>query len=154
MKYTGQSPPLSESELDSFLNEMTVARLCTNNKNGTIHAIPMSYIYTDGKFIIPSATKSRKVKNIKRNNKVTLLIDTVKQPVKGVMIYGECELNFDNVREAIASVYSRGLPLEQAEKLSNGLMKLTEWVLIEVYPQKIVSFDAAKDTEFLKAFEG
>lgn len=114
----------------------------------------MSYIYTDGKFIIPSATKSRKVKNIKRNNKVTLLIDTVKQPVKGVMIYGECELNFDNVREAIASVYSRGLPLEQAEKLSNGLMKLTEWVLIEVYPQKIVSFDAAKDTEFLKAFEG
>ena len=154
MKYTGQSPPLSESELDSFLNETTVARLCTNNKNGTIHAIPMSYIYTNGKFIIPSATNSRKVKNIKRNNKVTLLIDTVKQPVKGVMIYGKCELNCNKVREGIVSVYSRGMPLERAEKLANGLMKLTEWVLIEVYPQKIVSFDAAKDMEFLKAFEG
>ena len=36
-----QSPPLSPDEVLEFLNYVTVARVCSHNKDGTIHAAPV-----------------------------------------------------------------------------------------------------------------
>jgi nitroimidazol reductase NimA-like FMN-containing flavoprotein (pyridoxamine 5'-phosphate oxidase superfamily) len=53
------------------------ARICTHNEDGTIHATPVSYRYINGQILILTNIESRKVKNIERNNDVTVLVDEV-----------------------------------------------------------------------------
>ena len=66
-----------------MLKENHYARICTHNKDGTIHAMPVAYRYINGQILIMSLIKSRKNKNIKRNNNVTVLVDTL-NPVRGI----------------------------------------------------------------------
>ena len=50
MSYT-QSPPLSPDEVLEFLNYVTVARVCSHNKDGSTHAAPVWFFYEGGKLI-------------------------------------------------------------------------------------------------------
>lgn len=154
MSYTGQSPPLTNEGIESLLKKARIARFYSHNKDETIHAVPMSYNYENGQIIILTPTASRKVRNIKRNKNVTVLIDVEEQPVKGVIIYGKAELEYDDVMKSCVSVYERSMPRDRAERLVQGLLKLTNWVMIRVKPERILSFDAAKDKAFQTALQG
>ena len=44
MAYT-QSPPLTPEEIDDLLTGAKVARFCSYNREGTIHAVPVWYTY-------------------------------------------------------------------------------------------------------------
>ncbi|MCW4041552.1 MAG: pyridoxamine 5'-phosphate oxidase family protein [Candidatus Bathyarchaeota archaeon] len=67
---------LTAEEIEIFLIETKIARFCCLNDNGTIHATPVWFIYANRKFVILTPDQSRKAKNVKRNNNVTILIDT------------------------------------------------------------------------------
>ena len=115
MSYTGQSPPLTSEEIESMLKENHYARICTHNKDGTIHAMPVAYRYINGQILIMSLIKSRKNKNIKRNNDVTVLVDTL-NPVRGILIYGKAEIDYDNV-------YEQELTINETSPLSTACQK-------------------------------
>jgi len=51
-----QSPHLSVEEIDSFLRKAEVARFCSLNADGTIHAVPVWYTYEHGQIIIFTIT--------------------------------------------------------------------------------------------------
>lgn len=110
MVYTGQSPPLTKEEIEPLLKEARIARFCSHNKDGTIHAVPMNYKYENKQIIIPTPAASSKVRNIKRNPNVTVLIDVEKQPVKGVIIYGKAQLEYDDILTSSISVYEKTMP--------------------------------------------
>jgi len=152
--YTGQSPPLTKEEIEPLLKEARIARFCSHNKDGTIHAVPMNYKYENNQIIIPTPAASHKVRNVKRNPNVTVLIDAEKQPVKGVIIYGKAELEYNDILTSSISVYEKTMPRDQAERLARGLLKLTKMVTIRVDIERIVSFDAAKDKAFQTALQG
>jgi nitroimidazol reductase NimA-like FMN-containing flavoprotein (pyridoxamine 5'-phosphate oxidase superfamily) len=96
LSHTGQAPPLNSEEIESMLKENHYLRICTHNRDGTIHAAPVAYEYLNGKIVIVSHASTRKTRNIKRNDDVTVLIDT-QNPIKGVLIYGKAEVDSDNV---------------------------------------------------------
>jgi len=50
--------------------------------------VPVSYVYLKGKFFAPAHRASRKVRNIERNPKATILIDEGESKEHGLMI--EC----------------------------------------------------------------
>jgi general stress protein 26 len=93
---------LTREEIESFLKDVKVARLCSHNANETIHATPIWFKYENGKIVILTPEDSRKVRNVKRNKDVTILIDAEK-PTRGVLIYGKAELDneFDLMPTAI-----------------------------------------------------
>jgi nitroimidazol reductase NimA-like FMN-containing flavoprotein (pyridoxamine 5'-phosphate oxidase superfamily) len=97
LSYTGQTPPLTSEEIESTLRENHIARICTHNKDGTIHAAPVSYIYINGQILVLSITESRKTRNIKRNNDITVLVDT-QNPLRGILIYGRAEIDYESLR--------------------------------------------------------
>jgi len=74
LPYT-QSPHLTDEEIESFLKKAIVARFCSLNEDGTIHAVPVWYSYLEGKIIVATPVVSRKARNVRRNGNVTLLID-------------------------------------------------------------------------------
>ena len=84
-----QMPSLTQDEIEIFLSRPLIARLGTINEDGTIHIAPIYFKYEKGEFILGTQKVSRRVRNIKRNPNVTLLIDDTNPPYKAVLIYGK-----------------------------------------------------------------
>lgn len=152
MAYT-QPPKLTDEELESFFTESDGAKFCSLNHDGTIHAVPVSCKYENGRFRIATPEASRKARNAKRDGTVTLLIDVKGEKVsdyKGAIIYGHADVKEATLSEFM-SIGEVWMPADKVEAWSEGLMKLTKWVIITVVMKGTASFDYAKDEEFVAA---
>jgi len=127
MSYT-QSPHLTDEEIQILLTEAKVARICTFNEDGTIHAVPIWFKYENGQFTIASPEKSRKTRNILRNNNLTLLIDVEGPPTRGVIVYGKGEVDFAEWDPVVLFLLEKYILREDARKTLDGLNKLAKWV--------------------------
>lgn len=87
---------------------------------------------------------SRKIRNIKRNNNVTVLIDTSEVPFKGALIYGTAELDYENVIAKRVGIFERRLPREDAEAYARRIANKWPCVIVRITPVRIASFDYAK----------
>jgi nitroimidazol reductase NimA-like FMN-containing flavoprotein (pyridoxamine 5'-phosphate oxidase superfamily) len=159
LSYTGQAPPLTSQEIESMLKEARYARICTHNKDGTIHAMPVAYRYLNGQILIISIAKSRKNRNILRNSDVSVLIDTL-DPLRGILIYGKAEIDYDNVYDQAASVMEgtvemRGMPKEKVKRITRAYLDAFKSVIVKITPKHITTFDYTKDDvwqNFLKTY--
>ena len=157
MSYT-QSPPLTKKEIEDFCSSAKIVKICTHNEDGTIHAVPVWFNYKNGHFIIKTPEKSLKVRNLMRDNRLTLLLDINTPPAKGVIIYGTAEVKFEETTESTIPFDNEGLELlekymskEEAEKTLAGFRALTDWAQITVISERVVSFDFAKDDKHRNA---
>ncbi len=150
MSYT-QSPHLNENEIEEFIKTAKIARICSYNKDGTIHAVPVWYNYENGKIIIGTPKASRRVGNLRRNDNVTVLIDEVGPPTRAVIIYGKASIDEENMDQAAHSIFSRYMSEEEARGYWKGLSELTDWIKVIIEPTHIVSFDYSKDSRYLEA---
>lgn len=151
MPYT-QPPPLTEDEIEYVLKQAKVARLCSLNKDGTIHAVPISYRFETRKITVLAPTRSRKARNIRRNQNVTLIVDISKKDTwpKGVMIYGKAELSNATHKEA-THLCEKYMPKAQAQNYAKGLLNIAKWSKITITPEHMISFDYAKDQTYKTA---
>jgi PPOX class probable F420-dependent enzyme len=138
-------PALTQPEVDSLLSQTGVARLCTHNADGTIHAAPVWFTYEKGQFFFGTQQDSRRVRNIKRNPDVTIILDQEQPPPKGVVVYGRAVLDYEDVISKRAKIFEKYMPKNTAEGLVQGLAKLRKPVIIRVTPNKMVSYDYGKD---------
>lgn len=150
MSYT-QSPHLTDNEIEEFLKTAKIARICSHNKDGTIHAVPVWFNYDNGKIIIGTPKASRRARNIKHNNNVTVLIDEIGPPTRAAIIYGKTSMDGEDMDKVAHSIFRRYMSEEEARGYWKGLSELTEWVKIIVEPIHIASFDYSKDTKYLDA---
>jgi len=94
---------MTQEDIQSLFNESYTTVFCSHNKDGTIHAAPIWYNYKDGVFYFVSIKRSKRVENIKRNNKVSLSFlmqgsrtwDEGDTPSKYALVYGLAELGFE-----------------------------------------------------------
>jgi hypothetical protein len=99
-----------------MLKENQYLRICTHNKDGTVHAVPVAYRYLNGQILITSIAKSRKNRNIERKNEVSVLVDTPDR-LRVILIYGNAEIGYDDVYEQSCTVmetFLRGMLKEEA----------------------------------------
>jgi len=154
LAYT-QSPHLTDEEIESFLRKSEVARFCSLNADGTIHAVPVWYSYKNGQILVATPVASRKARNVRRDKNVTLLIDnsgTRGVWPKGVLIYGKAELDAtDLALGEFTRLCEKYFQRERAENYAKGLLSLTRWVKIVVKPQRLASFDYTKDEAYKTA---
>jgi nitroimidazol reductase NimA-like FMN-containing flavoprotein (pyridoxamine 5'-phosphate oxidase superfamily) len=156
LSYT-QSPHLTSEEIESFLQEARIARFCSYNRDGTIHAAPVWYKYENGKMVIGTPLKSRKARNVMRNGSVTVLVDVEGPPTRGVIMYGKAEVEESSIDDMIPmamSIFRRYMPEDETRVYAEGLGKISEWVKITVTPFRLSSFDYSKDELYRKATRG
>ena len=139
-----QLPSMSKEELVSFFDKAQFARLGTLNEDGSIHIAPIFFKYHEGKILMASQEPSRKIRNIKRDPHVTVLIDTTEVPFKGVLIYGTAELDYEDVVSKRVAIFSRRLSQQEAETYATRLANKWRCVIIRITPVNIASFDYAK----------
>ena len=139
-----QLPAMTEEELISFFDKAQFARLATINENGTIHITPIFFKYENGQILMASQDPSRKIRNIKRNKNVTVLIDTTDVPFQGALIYGTAELDYEDVIHKRIGIFKRRLSHEDAETYARRLAGKWKCVIIRITPLHIASFDYSK----------
>jgi general stress protein 26 len=140
---------MTREEIESLLKTAKIARFCSLNKDGTIHAAPVWYSYENGEIIIATPETSRKVRNVKRNCNVTILIDTSEveaHQAKGVMVYGKAKVDdWTPLTPELMSLLERYMPKSETEPYARALFKLAKWVKITIKPERTGSFDSKKD---------
>ena len=128
-----------------FIKNHRVARMSTVDLNGKPHIVPIVYVF-DGKVIytpVDSKPKKnvqkeiRRVKNIKNNNSVSLVIDDYSEDwdnLAWVQIRGEAGLIKDG------DEYEKGVELLQKKYPQYVNNSITIYMLIIIKPMKVVSW--------------
>jgi len=133
---------LTEGEIESFLKEAKIARFCSLNDDGTVHAAPVWFKYESGKIVILTPEHSRKARNVKRSRNVTILVD-VEKPPRGVLIYGTAELeNKFELEPTAISISEKYMEKEKArDQWRSVCPPTTNWLKVTVKPKSMASFD-------------
>ena len=146
MRTYPQRPPLTDTELENFLHEAPIARVGSLNPDGTVHLAALWFTYEDGAIVFGTQDMTNKVRNIKQNPNVTVLIDVEGPPLRGVLIYGTAELDYENVIEKRIVIFEKYMPKENARQLTENLASSFKPVIVRIKPNRISSYDYAKDS--------
>ena len=141
-----QAPPFANHhEIETFLKKPLIARLSSHNEDGTIHMTPVYYLFENGEFWLGTQVRSRKVQNIQRDQRVTLLIDQYEPVLQAVLAYGEAALDYDDVVSKRIRILERYYESPaQARAFAERLARAWQTVIIHVRPARLVTFDYTK----------
>lgn len=142
---------MTSDEVAAYLGTQRRIILVTNGPDGMPHAVPMNYGLDDaGRVLITSFRKSQKVKNLERDSRATLLVESGETyaDLKSVMIYADAEIVADP--DAIAAGMARINADEQlagslsAEMSDQVRASMAKRVLLRFTPFRTVSWDHGK----------
>jgi PPOX class probable F420-dependent enzyme len=109
---------LSEAELLELLEGERIAIVSSLGPRGWPHSMPMWFVPRAGKIWIWTYAKSQKVRNLERDPRATVLIETGREygELRGVMIEAEAEIHRDG--ETVLG-FAEELTLRYAEGISS-----------------------------------
>ena len=107
---------LSEAEQRRLLDSERVAVVSSIGPRGWPHSMPLWYVPREGEVWIYTYAKSQKVRNLERDRRATVLIETGHEyaELRGLMIEAEAEIHRD-----LETVY--GLAEELTLRYASGL---------------------------------
>jgi PPOX class probable F420-dependent enzyme len=141
---------LSPDEQRELLESERVVVVSTIGPRGWPHSMPLWYVLRDGEVWIYTYAKSQKVRNLERDPRATLVVETGREygELRGVMIEAEGEVHreLDTVYEAgreLSLRYSEGASLddEAAEALRAQARKR---VAVRFRPRRTATWDHRK----------
>jgi PPOX class probable F420-dependent enzyme len=141
---------MTDAEVDAFLAEQTVLNIATISPTGHPHLVAMWYAMIDGKVTFWTFGKSQKVMNLRRDPKITGLVesgDTYDQ-LRGVEIVGTAELIEDydtilSIGKEVGVKYNGDIILSEAA-LPVLEAQARKRIGIQIVPERIVSWDHTK----------
>jgi PPOX class probable F420-dependent enzyme len=100
---------MTEDEAARFLDEQRVINVSTLGADGWPHITALWYVMRDGEPWIYTYRKSQKVRNLERDDRVTLLVEDGEQyqELKGVMLKARADIrdDFDTVAQLAEDVF-------------------------------------------------
>jgi hypothetical protein len=96
---------MSAEEADAFLEEQRTLTCATNGRDGFPHLMPLWYVLRDGRLWAWTYGKSQKTKNLERDPRATLQVETglAYEELRGVMLRSEVVIHRElEVVEGIA----------------------------------------------------
>lgn len=141
---------MTEGEIAEMLDQGRDLQVATNGHDGYPHLTTLWYAVIDGLVTFRSFTKSQRIVNLKRDPKITVLVETGEDysGLRGVMIKGRAELNAspERVMATYLAVTRRmqgpGVTQEAVEAMF-GRFKDKNTV-VTIHPERIVSWDHRK----------
>jgi PPOX class probable F420-dependent enzyme len=141
---------LSAEEQRELVGSERIVVVSSLGVRGWPHSMPLWYVPRDGEIWIYTYAKSQKVKNLERDPRATLLIETGHEysELRGVEIEAEAEIHRDldtvfQMAKELTSRYADGAQVEgdAAEALRNQARKR---VAIRFAPLRVASWDHRK----------
>lgn len=141
---------MSSDEVDKFLHGRRVMNIATHNHDGSIHVVAMWYGFTaDGRPGFETFTKSQKVQNLRRDNRITALVEDGDsyEELKGVELVGTAEVTEDigvlmPIARSIVERYFEGTKPEEVDEVAATMARNRSAIVLHV--ERIVSWDHTK----------
>jgi PPOX class probable F420-dependent enzyme len=143
---------MTSEEADAFLAGSKTMILCSIGPDGVPHPMPMWFgIEPDGAIVMTTFTKSQKIRNLERDPRVSLLVESGEEyaELQGVLLYGSAELvpETERVVDILLTVTKRsgGIPAGAEEAARAGIQATAKKRTgIRVRADRIVSWDHRK----------
>ena len=139
---------MSDDEIDGFLHERQTMNIATFNHDQTIHLVAMWYGFYEGKPAFETFTKSQKILNLRRDDRITTLVEDgdAYEKLRGVELVGRGEVidDKDILRQIAASVVQRYMGVSGADADAAAEMLMNKRSAVVIHPERIVSWDHSK----------
>jgi PPOX class probable F420-dependent enzyme len=143
---------MSGEEIERFLAEQRVANVATAGADGWPHLTALWYVMRDGEPWIYTYAKSQKVRNIERDDRATLLVESGHNynELRGVMIKARAHVHHElevvaPLAEEITRKYVIGSDAEIDERARAVLRsQAAKRAAIQFTVEELVSWDHAK----------
>ena len=142
---------LSEAELLELLESERVAIVSSLGPRGWPHSMPMWFVPRDGEIWIWTYAKSQKVRNLERDPRATVLVETGREygELRGVMIEAEAEIHRDGetvlgFAEELSLRYAEGISSVDGDAKTALEAQAPKRVAISFKPVRTASWDHRK----------
>jgi PPOX class probable F420-dependent enzyme len=140
---------MTPEEIDDLLNQRQTMNIATFGPDGNIHLVAMWYGFINGNPAFETYAKSQKVKNLQRDPRITVLVETgdAYEELRGVELVGRAVIHDEpdavmSVAKSVIERYWEPTNDEEAELMAAGLAN--KRVAVEIVPDKTVSWDHSK----------
>jgi PPOX class probable F420-dependent enzyme len=142
---------LTDDEQRELIENERIAVVSSLGPRGWPHVMPLWYVPRGGEIWIWTYAKSQKVKNLERDPRATLLIETGLEygELRGVQIEAEAEIIRDVDRivdyaKEMTVRYSQGIQSVEGDAEAALRAQAPKRVAIHFHPQRITSWDHRK----------
>ena len=142
---------LSDDEQRELLESERVVIVSSLGTNGWPHSMPLWYVPRDGEIWIYTYAKSQKVRNLERDPRATLLVETGHEyaELRGVMIEAEAEIHRDpemvyEVAVELTLRYADGISSIEGDAAEALKRQAAKRVAIRFEPKRVASWDHRK----------
>ncbi len=140
---------MTDDEVRALLETGRSLHVASINRDGTPHLVTMWYALDGGKLAFWTYGKSQKVLNLRRDPRLTVLIETgdAYEELRGVSIAGRATI-VDDPAEVIRvgeAVYERYWGPISSDAVRDGVRAMgSKRAVVVVEPEKVVSWDHRK----------
>jgi PPOX class probable F420-dependent enzyme len=142
---------LTEEEQRDLIEGERIVVVYSIGPRGWPHVMPLWYVPRDGEIWIWTYAKSQKVRNLERDPRATLLIETGHEynELRGVQIEAEAELIRDvdeivDFAKELTVRYSEGIESVEGDAAAGLLAQAPKRVAIHFHPKRVASWDHSK----------
>ena len=142
---------LTDAEQAELLDSERVVVVSSIGPRGWPHSMPMWFVLRDGEIWVWTYAKSQKVKNLERDPRATLLIETGFEytELRGIQIEAEAELirDTDAVFEFAKELtvrYSEGIESVEGDAAAALQAQAPKRVAIHFHPVRVATWDHRK----------
>lgn len=126
-----------DSKAEEFLGGKHFAKVATVKKDGSPHVTPIWYMYEDGRLYINTTTDRVKYYNIRRDPRVSLLVD---DGYPYVIVEGKGRIaNERDPKKDIETLAIRYTGEEAGRKSARERFWKMDRITIEIVPEKIIA---------------
>jgi PPOX class probable F420-dependent enzyme len=142
---------LTPEEQRELLESERVVVVTSHGPRGWPHVMPVWYVLRDGEIWTWTYAKSQKAKNLERDPRATLMVETGVEysELRGVMIEAEAELirDLDEIVEfgkELTIRYSEGIDSVEGDAAASLVAQAPKRVAIRFVPKRVATWDHRK----------
>ncbi len=114
-------PELFTAPEKEFLKNHSICRFASIEANGWPHNVPVGYTFNGEFFYISTEYSTKKLRNVRQDPKVALVVDEPGKPRKGVSVQGEASVlekgsDFQNALQKIVSQHGEKWGFKEGEQ--------------------------------------
>ena len=142
---------LSDEEQRELLDGERIVVVASWGRHGWPHLMPLWYVPRDGEVWIYTYAKSQKVRNLERDPRATLLVETGHEygELRGVQIEAEAEIHRDHetvfeLAKELTLRYAEGLSAVEGDAATALEAQARKRVAIRFEPKRVATWDHRK----------
>jgi PPOX class probable F420-dependent enzyme len=142
---------LSDEELAGLLEEERIAVVASLGPRGWPHTMPMWFVLREGEVWTWTYAKSQKVRNLERDPRATVLVETGHEygELRGVMIEAEAAIHRDfetviGFAEELTLRYAEGISAVEGDAKAALEAQAPKRVAIHFRPVRVATWDHRK----------